>query len=331
MKKFIIGAMLAVGLVACANPTHADAKSNVKVMTKDEAATKIARLQKKAAFSKKNVKCTIRIKSSKKAFDRKLEQLEYLVAKKEWGVLATVWNRTSYKWGWDEPAYLIDTYCCYTSDKKRFKTLSFGERGAKRLETVKNNIATVTFIFKGSHHWAKTYFSSTYPYEMKIYNYLTEKTRGYSQVQKAAYTLSFLDHRMCWDGDYRKSDYGPKAIWEKRAVGACQHESNVVQKYLTMAGVKHVAMVEIPELNHMCNAVRFRDGRIYVCNLGSSNDQPNEYENGISEKDAWEYIQGDDESLRIGGEKIIIKWENNKTETYGSSLSKNSHYSKFKW
>lgn len=331
MKKFIIGAMLAIGLVACANPTHANAKSNVKVMTMDEAATKIARLQKKAAFSKKNVKCTIRLKSSKKAFvGKKIEELDYLVAKKQWGVLATLWNRTTYRWCWDEPAYTICFHSNRVSSKSKFKSIGFSERGVKGLETFKNNIATVTFIFKGSHRAAKGSYNS-YNYEMKIYNYLTEKTRGYSQAQKAAYTLDFISHRMGWSGDYRESEYGPKAIWTGKAIGACQHQSNVVEKYLIMAGVKHVAQLYVPELNHMDNVVRFQDGRIYLCGLASCMGEENMYEDGISEEEAWEYLENIDDGFRSGGEKIIIEWEDGKTETYKSSLSKKSYYSKFSW
>lgn len=166
---------------------------------------------------------------------------------------------------------------------------------------------------------------------MKIYNYLTEKTRGYSQAQKAAYTLDFISHRMGWSGDYRESEYGPKAIWTGKAIGACQHQSNVVEKYLIMAGVKHVAQLYVPELNHMDNVVRFQDGRIYLCGLASCMGEENMYEDGISEEEAWEYLENIDDGFRSGGEKIIIEWEDGKTETYKSSLSKKSYYSKFSW
>jgi hypothetical protein len=283
MKKIVLVLGLVLGIAVSVNSAEAQAK----VLTKQEAAKKIAAASKKAYTSKKTVKCTVKIKSSEKNVEKNVKALKELVKKAQWGKYAG----SPYNW----------TYCV---------SIDSIQKVTPKGVITKTYKGTLTLTQKISYSDVKWSYEN-YPYFVKICEQLESATKDMSQVEKAAYVDSWLGARL---GYHLASEEGksniayfatPKRIWKGTAFGQCEVRAKEYARYAKIAGVKHVATVDIPEINHLSSAVRFEDGRIFCFDLGFT------YHRGFDYGCVGKGFTEDDAASDIGEELARAMFEEN--------------------
>lgn len=257
---------LILGIAVATNTTTAEAK----VLTKKEAAKKIANCAKKAYKTKKNVTVTFKIKKSD------IESVNFYdyIAKAEWG---------NYAIGEPSNGWLDRDYCNYTIPSNEFPKRSVDWKIKKGVCTVKEKIRYSEV--------KKSY--EQFPYFKKICDHLKKVSKDMGPVEKAAYVEDWLGRRL---GYHLASLEGkddiyyfatPKRIWKGTAFGQCEVRADLYARFAKIMGVKHVATVYVKHINHLASAVRFEDGRIFWFDLGDTIALHDDWENGkwISQAD----------------------------------------------
>lgn len=266
MKKLLMIFGLILGLATITNANTAEAK----VLTKKEAAKKIASSAKKAYKTKKNVTVTFKIKKS----DIESANFYDYIAKAEWG---------SYAIGEPSTEKLDCDYCNYTIPSNEFPKRSVDWKVKKGVYTVKEKIRYSEV--------KKSY--EQFPYFKKICDHLKKVGKAMGPVEKAAYLDYWLGSKL---GYHLASEEGkddiyyfatPKRIWQGKAFGQCEVRADLYARFAKIMGVKHVATVYIKSVNHLASAVRFEDGRIFWFEMGDTIKLHSNWENGkwISQAD----------------------------------------------
>lgn len=282
MKKFLVILGLALGITTIVNTNTAEAK----VLTEKQAAKKVATACKKAYTTKKAVSVTFKIKGRclSSNFHKK-------VAQAEWGKYAI----GDY---YGSNGHCNGNYCNYAVPSCEFPTYSLLWKGKNGVYTVKEKI----------YYSEVKVMYSNFPYWKKICDHLWKTTKDMSQVEKAAYVDYWLGTRLGYHlatsdglGDIYKCAT-PKRIWKGTAYGQCEVRANCYAEFAKIAGVKHVATVYVPEINHLDNAVRFEDGRVFIFTLGMIREGKwidEEAKEMIPRLKEWEESDGEDWSEAI--------------------------------